>query len=77
MLESLFNKVTDQACNLIKKSLQHRCFPVKSATFLRTPILKNICEQILLLCETNSLAVAAVAYNLAEHIPYSHPRTFE
>ena len=25
-----------QACNLIKKRLQHRCFPVKFAKFLRT-----------------------------------------
>ena len=29
-------------------SLQHRFFPVKSAKFLRTPILKNICERLLL-----------------------------
>ena len=29
-------------CNFIKKRLQHRC--VKSEKFLRTPILKNICE---------------------------------
>ena len=28
-----------------KKRLQHRCFPVK---FLRAPILKNICEWLLL-----------------------------
>ena len=29
MLKSLFNKVAGlQACNFIKKSLQHRCFPV-------------------------------------------------
>ena len=25
------------ACNFIKKRLQHRCFPVKFANFLRTP----------------------------------------
>ena len=30
-----------QACNFIKKRLQHRCFPVKLAKFLRTPFLKN------------------------------------
>ena len=41
-----FNKVSDlQACNFIKKRLQHRCFPVKFAKFLRTAILKNIYEQ--------------------------------
>ena len=27
---------------------QHRCFPVKFAKFLRTAILKNICERLLL-----------------------------
>ena len=32
------------ACNLIKKRLQHRYFPVSTAKFLRTPFLKNICE---------------------------------
>ena len=38
-----------KACNIIKKRLQHRCFPVKYAKFLRTPILKNICERLSLL----------------------------
>ena len=37
-----------QACNFIKKRLQHRCVPVNIATLLRTPILKNICERLLL-----------------------------
>ena len=27
--------------------LQHSCFPVNMTNFLRTPILKNICEQLL------------------------------
>ena len=36
------------ACNFIKKRLQHRCFPVNVAKFLRTSILKNICERLLL-----------------------------
>ena len=31
----------------IKKRLQHRCFPVKFAKFLRTPILRNICQRLL------------------------------
>ena len=34
--------------NFIKKRLQHRSFPVKFAKFLRTPILKSICERLLL-----------------------------
>ena len=38
-LESLFNKLA---------GLQHRCFSVNIAKFLRTPILKSICEQLLL-----------------------------
>ena len=45
--ESLFNKIADlKACSFIKKRLQHRCFPVNFAKFLRTPILKNICKQL-------------------------------
>ena len=34
-----------QACNFIKKRLQHRCFPVNIAKFPRTPTLKNIYER--------------------------------
>ena len=33
---------------VIQKRFQHRCFPVNIAKFLRTPILKNICEWLLL-----------------------------
>ena len=52
MLESLFKKVPGlKAYNFIKKRLQHRCFPVKFAKFLRTAILKNICKQLLLVME--------------------------
>ena len=29
------------------KRLQHRCFPVYIANFLRTSILKNICQRLL------------------------------
>ena len=49
VLEPLSNKSAGlQACNLIEKRLQHRCFPVNIENFLRTPIMKNICEQLLL-----------------------------
>ena len=42
VLESLCNKVTNlQGCDFIKKRLQHRCFPVKCAKFVRTPISQN------------------------------------
>ena len=30
-----------KTCNFFKKRHQHRCFPVKSAKFLRTPILRK------------------------------------
>ena len=33
---------------LLKKITQHRYFPVKLAELLRTSILKNICERLLL-----------------------------
>ena len=33
---------------LIKKRLGHRRFPVNTAEFQRAPILKNICERLLL-----------------------------
>ena len=48
VLESLFNKVTGFQVNYIKKRIQHRCFPVNNAKFLRTPILKKICIKLLL-----------------------------
>ena len=38
-----------QACNFIKKKLQHTCFPVGIAEFSRTLISKNICKQLLLI----------------------------
>ena len=48
-LESLFNKVAGlKACDFVKKRLQYRCYPVNTANFLRTHILKNICEWLLL-----------------------------
>ena len=33
--------------NFVEKRLQHNCFPVKFGKFLRTPILKNVCERLL------------------------------
>ena len=37
VLEPLFNKVAGlQACNFIKKRLQHKCFPANVAKILRT-----------------------------------------
>ena len=49
VLESLFNEVArPKASNFIKKGLKHRFCPVNFAEFLRTPILKNICDRLLL-----------------------------
>ena len=49
---SLFTEAVVRRCynfrNFIKKRLQHMCFPVNIAKFLRTPILKNICKRLLL-----------------------------
>ena len=44
-----FNKNAGlQTCSLIKKRLQHRWFLANIDKFLRTPILKNYCERMLL-----------------------------
>ena len=49
MLESLFNKVAGlKACNFIKKRLQHRCFPVNIAKFLRTSFFTEYLRWLLL-----------------------------
>ena len=52
MLEPLFNKVADvQACSIVKKIVQNRCFPVNITKSLRAPnyfILIIICERLLL-----------------------------
>ena len=46
---SVLNRVAGpKAHNFIKKRLQHKCFPVKFAKFLRTPNLKKICERLVL-----------------------------
>ena len=61
--EPLFNKVTGlQAYKFIKKRLQRRCFPVKIGKFLRTPILKNICKQLLLV---SFVLIAVMTYTIA------------
>ena len=32
-------------CNFIKRRLQHMCFSVNIERFLKSPMLKNICER--------------------------------
>ena len=82
VLESLFDKVAALlACNFIKKRLQHRCFAVNIAKFLRTLILKKICERLLLhnkfqrlfsVCQSSiNLSVSeSLSFLLAILIPY-------
>ena len=49
VLKSLFNKVAGiQACNSAKKKLQHRCFPVNIAKFLRTAFFTEHLRWLLL-----------------------------
>ena len=49
VLESLFNKAAVlKSCNFIQKRLQHRFLTVNIVKFSRAPILKNICERLLL-----------------------------
>ena len=48
-MDSLFKSIFDQRpAPLLKKRLQHSCFPVNIAKCLRTTALKNICERLLL-----------------------------
>ena len=48
-LEMLYTKAGQarSSATLFKKRFQHRCLPVNIAKFLRTSILKNICERLL------------------------------
>ena len=67
VFESLFNKLAGlKGCNLIKKRLEHRCFPVKFTNFLRTPILNNICKRLLLnisnICLKDQLKLDVLIY---------------
>ena len=41
---SSVKKKVFQACNSIKKRLQHWCFTLNFEKFLRTPVLKNFCN---------------------------------
>ena len=47
---------------LYKKRPNHRCFPAKFVRFLRTPILKNICEQLLLKSFSKTVSMSKSLY---------------
>ena len=63
MSESIFKKVAGLQGNYIKRRMQHRCFPVNNAKFLRTPILKNICIKLLLaFCKNRNIRPGFSSY---------------
>ena len=77
MLESLFNKAAGlHTCKFIKKRLQRWCFPVKFAKFLRTSILKNICERLLFVSPKNTIANSSGAFALDETLIECKVRIF-
>ena len=56
VLKSPFNKVTDlQASNFVKTRLEHSCFPVIIAKFLKTLVSKIICKRQLLTGHKNHI----------------------
>ena len=62
-----FNKVAGlKTCNFIKKRLQHSCFPVIIAKFLRTSISKNNSERLLLFMQRLLLAILENKHQLSE-----------
>ena len=69
-LESHFNKVAGlHAYNLAKNRLQHWCFPLNNAKFLRTSILKNICER-LLLSMSGTLLICGALRDLVQFVQF-------
>ena len=68
-----------QACNFIKSTLQHTCFPLNIAKFLRTPISKNICslssclfhEQKIGSCE---IVCLRFKFKIFKAVPKNNPR---
>ena len=44
----LIKSQTLRPATLLKKRLQDRCFPLNTAKVLRIPVLKKICERLLL-----------------------------
>ena len=52
VLESLFNKAAGlKAFDFFKERLQHKCFPVNIAKFLRTVIFMELLRWLLLIME--------------------------
>ena len=71
VLESLFDKITGlKACNFILKRHQHRHFPVKFPKILRSPILSNICERMLL--DIFIIKKIVLQHTLSETLSFLH-----
>ena len=75
-LESLLNKVASlKPCNFIKKRLQHRCFPVNIAKFLRTTFFTEHLRRLLLIVTAILSLYALIINNMRKLEPYSFFRT--
>ena len=65
--------------SLLKKGLQHRCFRVNTGKYLRTPILENSCEQLLLYFKNgiqyNFTGIGATAINFGQTLREKKQRT--
>ena len=73
VLESLFNKVVGlKACNFIKGRLQHRCFPVNNAKFLRTHFFTKHLQWLLLYLVWATIATAYFLCNVVSAIFGQH-----
>ena len=51
-----------QTCRFIEKNLQHWCFPLHVSKYLRTPILKNISERLLLIIFSSAIYLFSDVY---------------
>ena len=61
------NQVADlQSASFLQKRFQHKCFPVKFAKLLRTPILQNICNRLLLEAFYKKLFLKTLQYSQDE-----------
>ena len=58
--------------DFIKKRLLSRCFPLKFVKFLKTSVLKNICEGLLLYIQLKLL----VGFGLGENIFFKIVKSF-
>ena len=70
---SVFSRVRTE------QGLQHRCFPVNIVKFIRKPILKNICERLLLYlqfdCQREESTISTVLYSPIQEL-YKHVGSF-